>query len=74
MGKRFRVSEEVRRKIERTIRDLLLQEEVPSEERFNGVILLMRGHGLPTDSERIVQIRKHWDACVDELKRRRKKS
>lgn len=74
MVKRIRVREEVRRKVERAIGDLLHQEQVSSEERFKGVILLMRAHGLPTDPERIVQIRKYWDACVDDLKRRRKRN
>lgn len=69
-----RVSPEVRRKIERAVMELLLQDELPSEERFNGVILLMRGHGLPCDPQQVAKIRKYWDVCVDDPKRRRKKT
>lgn len=74
MRKSVRVRAEVRKKVERAIRDLLHQEEVPPEDRFNGVILLMRAHGLPTDPDRIQQIRKYWDAWLGDLARRRKKS
>ncbi|HSB67969.1 MAG TPA: hypothetical protein VLT62_01365 [Candidatus Methylomirabilis sp.] len=68
------VSAELRRKIERAVIELLLQEEVPIEERFDGVIMLMRAHGLPCDHERVEKIRKYWLECVAEQRRRRKKT
>ncbi len=73
MGKPLSVRAEVRRKIETAVMELLLQDEVPSGERFKGVILLMRAHGLPCEPEQVAKIRKYWDACVDDRKRRSKK-
>jgi hypothetical protein len=51
----------------------LLQEEgIPEEERFDGLILAMRAHGLTCDPKRVEKIRKFWLECVAERKKRRK--
>lgn len=73
MGKPLSIRAEVRRKIEQAVRELLRQDEVPPRERFEGVILLIRAHGLPCEPQQVEKIRKHWNACVDARMPRRKK-
>lgn len=68
------VSAEMWRKAERLVHDLLLQENISEEDRLNGLILFMRGHGLPCDPERFEKIQKAWRECVDDPPHRRKKT
>jgi len=56
------------------ITQLLQEEGVPPEERFDGVILAMRAHGLPCDPRRVKEIRRLWLECVAERKKRRKRT
>ena len=55
---------EMKRKFERLIVDFLNQEDIPEEERFDGLVLAMAAHGLPCDPQRVRQIRKYWQECV----------
>lgn len=58
----------------RLVSQLLQEEEIPVEERFDGLILAMRAHGLPCDPKRVEKIRRLWLECVAERKKRRRKT
>ena len=60
-------------KFERLVKELLQEETLPAEDRFDGLILAMRAHGLPCDQERVQKIRKLWMECVAARQRPRKK-
>lgn len=62
------------KKFESLIPQLLQQEDIPEKERFKGLILAMRAHGLPTDPDRVEKIRKIWIDCVADVQRRRKRT
>lgn len=75
MGKRRRGARaELWTKFQGLIVQLLLEEQIPPEERFNGLIMAMRAHGLPCDPKRVEKIRKLWLECVAERKKRRKRT
>jgi len=74
MDRPRRVSAELWSRAERLIQDLLLREEVPEKERLAGVILFMRGHGLPCGPEQLEKIRKIWLECVADPPQRRKRT
>jgi hypothetical protein len=59
---------------QRLVIQLLQEEGIPEEERFDGLILAMRAHGLPCDPKRVEKIRKFWLECVAEREKRRKKT
>jgi len=71
---RKRPSPELWKKLERLIIDLLQEEGIPEQERFDGLILAMRAHGLPCDPERVEKIRKCWNECVASRRQRRGKT
>ncbi len=58
---------------QRLVPQLLQEEQIPPEDRFDGLILAMRAHGLLSDQKRVEKIRKLWLECVAERKRLRKK-
>ncbi len=58
----------------RLVIQLLQEEGISEEERFDGLILAMRAHGLPCDQKRVEKIRKLWLECVAERKKRRKRT
>ena len=74
MKNRKRQSPELWRKFERLIIDLLQEEGIPEQERFDGLILAMRAHGLPCDPERVETIRKCWNECVAVRQQPRRKT
>ena len=74
MKSRKRQSPELWRKFERLIIDLLQEEGIPEQERFDGLILAMRAHGLPCDPERVEAIRKCWNECVAVRQQPRRKT
>jgi len=75
MGKRRRGARaELWTKFQGLIVQLLLEEQIPPEERFNGLIMAMRAHGLPCDPAQIEKIRKLWNECVAARQKRRKKT
>lgn len=59
---------------ERLVTHLLQEERIPEEERFDGLILAMRAHGLPCDPERAEKIRRLWLECVAARQKRRKRT
>ncbi len=59
---------------QRLVTQLLQEEGIPEEERFDGLILAMSAHGLPCDPKRVEKLRKLWLVCVAERKKRRKKT
>jgi len=61
-------------RFEKLVAQLLQDEEIPPNERFNGLILAMRAHGLPCDPRRLEGIRRLWNECVAARQRRRKKT
>lgn len=61
-------------RFQRLISELLQEEGLPAEERFDGLILAMRAHGLPCDPERVEKIRKLWLECVAEQRKRHKRT
>ena len=54
------------------LKDLLQQETMPENVRFDGLILAMKAHGLPCPPERVQTIRKVWLECVEKRKRTHK--
>ena len=72
--RRRRTKRELWVEIQRLVSQLLQEERVPTEERFDGLILAMRAHGLPCDPKRVEKIRKLWLECVAERKKRRKRT
>ena len=64
-------------KLTPTILQMLHNAEIPIEDRLDGVILLMRAHGLPLEQSREKTIRKRFADCVaaqQKQKRNRKKT
>lgn len=59
---------------QRLVSQLLQEEEVSAEDRFEGLILAMRAHGLLCDQKRVEKIRKLWLECVAERKKPRKRT
>ena len=55
------------------ILQILRNEEIPVEERVDGVILLMRAHGLPLEPDREKTIRNRFAECVAEQQKQKKK-
>ncbi len=74
MKSRRRPDPELWRKFERLIIDLLQEEGIPEQERFDGLILAMRAHGLSCDAERVEKIRKCWNECLASRQQRRRKT
>ncbi len=68
------VKPEIWRKFERLVVELLQEEGIPEQNRFDGLILAMRAHGLPCDSEKVEKIRKYWNDCVASRRQRRRKT
>lgn len=66
--------QEVWLKFQRLISQLLQEEGIPPEKRFDGLILAIRAHGLPCDPERVEKIRKLWLECVADRQKRRKRT
>ncbi len=69
-----RVRPDLRARFERLLVQLLEEEDVPAEDRFEGLILAMRAHGLPYDQKQVERIRKLWNECVGAQQRRRKRT
>ncbi len=50
-GKARRPKPELWMRFEKLLVQLLQEEELPAEDRFDGLILAMRAHGLPCDQK-----------------------
>jgi hypothetical protein len=61
-------------RFQRLISELLLEEHVPAEDRFEGLIMAMRAHGLPCDPAQVEKIRKLWNECVAARQKHRRKT
>jgi len=61
-------------KLAPAILQILRNEDLPAQERLEGVILLMSAHGLSLEPERENTIRKRFADCVaDQQKKRSRK-
>lgn len=53
------------------VKQLMMNEDVPPEERLEGIFLLMNAHGLPCDPKRQKVIRKCWtDYASDQARKK----
>ncbi len=59
---------------QRLISQLLQEEDIPAEDRFDGLIFAIRAHGLPCDPGQVEKIRKLWLECVADRRKRRKRT
>lgn len=69
-----RVKGDLWAKFEKLVRELLQEEGIPEKDRFDGLILAIRAHGLPCDHDQVEKIRKRWNECVAARQQRRKKT
>ena len=72
-GRVWRSRADLRAIFQRLVYEYLMEEGIPEEQRFEGLKMAMRSHGLPYDPKQLDRIRKSWLACVADPPHRRKK-